>query len=178
MPFLTPLSSPSHLAPLVKSDSAMEAIGVCPTNLGTCTSTHCFLLGINVNASWTYNASFYYKFPSASDFSGNLTVMLQSSIGAVYANASVPVHGSTTNWMQVVVQLTPASSPVSTTNIFTVTVDGASAIGEKINFAMFSLVPPTFKGRANGLRMDIAQACFHLELKQHVLTAAYRHCMT
>lgn len=119
--------------------------------------------GINVNASWTYNASFYYKFPSASDFSGNLTVKLQSSIGAVYANASVPIHGSTTNWMQVVVQLTPASSPVSTTNIFTVTVDGASAIGEKINFAMFSLVPPTFKGRANGLRMDIAQTLYDMK---------------
>ncbi|KAG1766667.1 glycoside hydrolase family 51 protein [Suillus occidentalis] len=99
----------------------------------------------------------------ASDFSGNLTVMLQSSIGAVYANASVPVHGSTTDWKQVVVQLTPASSPVSTTNIFTVTVDGASAIGQKINFAMFSLVPPTFKGRANGLRMDIAQTLYDMK---------------
>jgi alpha-N-arabinofuranosidase len=30
---------------------------------------------------------------------------------------------------------------------------------------MFSLFPPTFKGRANGLRMDIAQAFFHLALK-------------
>lgn len=91
--------------------------------------------------------------------------MLQSSIGVVYANASVPISGSTTAWMQVMVHLTPTSSPVSTTNIFTVTVDGASAIGETINFAMFSLFPPTFKGRVNGLRMDIAQACFHLELK-------------
>ncbi|KAG1805328.1 glycoside hydrolase family 51 protein [Suillus subaureus] len=125
--------------------------------------------GINVNASWTYNASFYYRFPSASDFSGKITVMLQSSIGAVYASASVPVSGSTTTWTQVVVHLTPSSSPVSTTNIFTVTVDGSSAIGGTINFAMFSLFPPTFKGRANGLRMDIAQACFHLELKQHTL---------
>ncbi|KAG1802221.1 glycoside hydrolase family 51 protein, partial [Suillus plorans] len=114
--------------------------------------------GINVNASWTYNASFYYRFPRASNFSGKFTVMLQSSMGVVYANASIPVSGSTTAWMQVMVHLTPTSSPVSTTNIFTVTVDGASAIGETINFAMFSLFPPTFKGRTNGLRMDIAQA--------------------
>ncbi|KAG1776729.1 glycoside hydrolase family 51 protein [Suillus placidus] len=119
--------------------------------------------GINVNASWTYNASFYYKFPSASDFSGKLTVMLQSSIGAVYANTSVPVSGSTTTWTQVVVYLTPASSPVSTTNIFTVTVDGANATGETINFAMFSLFPPTFKGRTNGLRMDIAQTLYDMK---------------
>ncbi|KAG1790144.1 glycoside hydrolase family 51 protein [Suillus variegatus] len=119
--------------------------------------------GINVNASWTYNASFYYRFPRASDFSGKLTVMLQSSIGVVYANASVPISGSTTAWMQVMVHLTPTSSPVSTTNIFTVTVDGASAIGETINFAMFSLFPPTFKGRVNGLRMDIAQTLYDMK---------------
>lgn len=119
--------------------------------------------GININASWTYNASFYYKFPSASDFSGKFTVMLQSSIGAVYASASVPVSGSTTTWTQVVVYLTPASSPVSTTNIFTITIDGASAIGGTINFAMFSLFPPTFKGRANGLRMDIAQTLYDMK---------------
>ncbi|KAG2041110.1 glycoside hydrolase family 51 protein [Suillus americanus] len=119
--------------------------------------------GINVNASWTYNASFYYKFPSASDFSGKVTVMLQSSIGVVYASASVPISGSTTTWTQVVVHLTPSTSPVSTTNIFTVTVDDASAIGGTINFAMFSLFPPTFKGRANGLRMDIAQTLYDMK---------------
>ncbi|KAG1747441.1 glycoside hydrolase family 51 protein [Suillus lakei] len=119
--------------------------------------------GINVNASWTYNASFYYKFSSASDFSGKITVMLQSSIGIVYASAFVPVSGSTTTWTQVMVHLTPTSSPVSTTNIFTVTVDGFSAIGGTINFAMFSLFPPTFKGRANGLRMDIAQTLYDMK---------------
>ncbi|KAG2073138.1 glycoside hydrolase family 51 protein [Suillus decipiens] len=119
--------------------------------------------GININASWTYNASFYYKFPSASDFSGKFIVTLQSSVGAVYASASVPISGSTTTWKQVIVYLTPSSSPVSTTNIFTVTVDGAGTIGETINFAMFSLFPPTFKGRANGLRMDIAQTLYDMK---------------
>ncbi|KAG2143080.1 glycoside hydrolase family 51 protein [Suillus clintonianus] len=119
--------------------------------------------GINVNSSWTYNSSFYYKFPSASDFSGKLTVMLQSATGAVYASASVPVSGSTTTWTQVMMSLTPASSPASTANNFTVTVDGASAIGETINFAMFSLFPPTFKGRANGLRMDVAQTLYDMK---------------
>ncbi|KAG1803244.1 uncharacterized protein BJ212DRAFT_1487111 [Suillus subaureus] len=106
--------------------------------------------GINVNSS------FYYKFPSASNFSGKLTVMLQSSTGAVYASASVPVSGSTTTWTQVVVPLTPASSSASTANNFTVTVNGPSTIGETINFTMFSLFPLMSKGRANGLRMDVA----------------------
>ncbi|KAG1730852.1 glycoside hydrolase family 51 protein [Suillus paluster] len=119
--------------------------------------------GINVNSSWTYNASFYYKFPSASKFSGKLTVMLRSSTGSVYASASVPVSGSTTTWTQVAVPLTPTSSPASVANNFTVTVDGASASEETINFAMFSLFPPTFKGRANGLRMDIAQTLYDMK---------------
>ncbi|KAG1835935.1 glycoside hydrolase family 51 protein [Suillus subalutaceus] len=108
--------------------------------------------GINVNASWTYNASFYYQIPK------RIRLFWQ-----IYASASVPVSGSTTTWTQVVVHLTPSSSPVSTINIFTVTVDGVSAIGGKINFAMFSLFPPTFKGRANGLRMDIAQTLYDMK---------------
>jgi alpha-N-arabinofuranosidase len=134
--------------------------------------------GINVNSSWIYNASFYYKFPGASSFSGNLNVMLQSSSGTLYASASVPISGSTTTWTQVVVTLTPTSSSTSTTNNFAVTVDGAIASGETIHFAMFSLFPPTFKGRANGLRMDLAQVCFYFECEQHVLTAARRRYMT
>lgn len=134
--------------------------------------------GINVNSSWTYNASFYYKFPATSTFSGNLTVALQSSTGTVYASASVHVSGSTTDWTQVAVQLTPDSSPGSTANEFAVTVDGASASGEKVDFAMFSLFPPTFKGRANGLRVDLAQVCFHLECENYILTVAHRRYMT
>ncbi|OAX31790.1 glycoside hydrolase family 51 protein [Rhizopogon vinicolor AM-OR11-026] len=119
--------------------------------------------GINVNSSWTYEASFYYKFPGASSFSGNLIIMLQSSTGTVYASASVHVSGSTTTWTQVLVSLSPTSSPASTANNFTVTVDGASASGETIHFAMFSLFPPTFKGRANGLRMDLAQTLYDMK---------------
>jgi hypothetical protein len=37
-----------------------------------------------------------------------------------------------------------------------VTVDGASASGQTIFFSLFSLFPPTFKNRPNGMRMDIA----------------------
>lgn len=43
-------------------------------------------------------------------------------------------------------------------NVFTVTFDGEAAAGVTIDFALFSLFPPTFKDRPNGLRQDIAQA--------------------
>ena len=38
-----------------------------------------------------------------------------------------------------------------------VTLDGAQAAGETIHFAMLSLFPPTYKGRENGMRIDIAE---------------------
>lgn len=109
-----------------------------------------------MNSEWTYNASFYYKFPAASSFNGVATVALQSATGQVYASASVPISGSQTAWKQVAVSLTPTLSSASTANNFTVTFDGAYAAGQTIDFAMFSLFPPTFKGRANGLRIDLA----------------------
>ena len=115
--------------------------------------------GIQVNADWTYNASFYYKFPATSSFDGVATVSLQSATGEVYASASVQISGLQTKWNQVAVCLKPTSSPASTDNIFTVTFDATDATGLHINFAMFSLFPPTFNGRANGLRIDIATVC-------------------
>ncbi|KAI9568675.1 glycoside hydrolase family 51 protein [Boletus coccyginus] len=108
--------------------------------------------GIQVNSEWTYNASFYYKFPVASSFDGTATVALQSATGEVYTSASVPISGSQTTWKQVAVSLTPTSSPASTANNFTT-----------IAFSMFSLFPPTFKGRANGLRIDVATTLYDMK---------------
>lgn len=48
------------------------------------------------------------------------------------------------------------ASPNSTANNFTITFDGAEAAGQTINFAMFSLLPPTFNNRENGMRINIS----------------------
>ncbi|EGN92532.1 glycoside hydrolase family 51 protein [Serpula lacrymans var. lacrymans S7.3] len=119
--------------------------------------------GIKVDADWTYNASFYYKFPTSSSFEGSITVGLQSSTGQIYASAAVPISGSQTAWEQVAVSLKPSTSPTSTANNFTITVDGVSAAGQTIDFAMLSLFPPTFKNRANGLRIDIANTLYEMK---------------
>ncbi len=67
--------------------------------------------------------------------------------------------------------LKPSKTASNTNNTFTVTVDGKEAAGETINFAMFSLFPPTFKGRANGMRMDVAQVNeIDLEFNRFFLT--------
>ncbi|TFK48849.1 glycoside hydrolase family 51 protein [Heliocybe sulcata] len=113
--------------------------------------------GIKVDSAWTYNASFYYRFPSSSSYSGTATVALASSTGDTFATASVTLSGSQTTWKQVYVALKPTTSAPSTSNNFTVTLDGAGAAGQTINFAMFSLFPPTYKNRANGMRIDVAE---------------------
>ncbi|KIJ61497.1 glycoside hydrolase family 51 protein [Hydnomerulius pinastri MD-312] len=117
---------------------------------------------IQVNSEWTYNASFYYKFPAASSFEGTFTVALQSAEGQVYASATIPASGSQTAWKQVAVPLKPTTSPTSTANNFTVTLNGAEAAGQTIDFAMFSLFPPTFKNRANGMRIDVATTLYEM----------------
>ncbi|KAH8083329.1 glycoside hydrolase family 51 protein [Cristinia sonorae] len=111
--------------------------------------------GIKVDAAWTYTASFFFKFPNKSNFRGSFTIALQTSSGKVLASKSVGVSGSTTSWTRVQVQLRPSTSAKDTKNNFVVTVNSAG--GQTIDFAMFSLFPPTFKNRPNGMRIDIAE---------------------
>ncbi|KAJ3777495.1 arabinofuranosidase [Lentinula raphanica] len=113
--------------------------------------------GIKVNSSNTYNASFFYRFPTASSFSGTATVGLQTSTGQILGASNVTLSGSQTDWLQVITTIQPNTTPDSLTNNFTVTVDGGALAGQTINFAMFSLFPPTFKNRPNGMRVDIAE---------------------
>lgn len=117
----------------------------------------CRLPGININSSWTYNASFFYRFPSTTP-STNLTasINLQTSSGTVLGTATAALIPST-GWTQVFVRIKPTASASDANNNFTVTFSGAQAAGRTVKFAMFSLFPPTFKGRANGMRMDIAE---------------------
>lgn len=75
------------------------------------------------------------------------------------AMQAIDATGSQTTWKQVQVLLNPKTTPDSTRNMFTITVDGVSAASENIHFAMLSLFPPTFKNRENGMRADIAEVC-------------------
>ncbi|TFK90312.1 glycoside hydrolase family 51 protein [Polyporus arcularius HHB13444] len=115
--------------------------------------------GIKVDSAWTYKASFYYRFPASSSFSGTLTVGLRANNGgATLASATTTIHGTATTWTQVNLSFKPKSSASNLANSFFVSIDGAAAAGHTINFAMFSLFPPTFKDRPNGMRIDIAEA--------------------
>jgi len=53
--------------------------------------------------------------------------------------------------------LQATTTPSDNNNVFCITLDGADAANQTINFSLFSLFPPTYKGRENGMRMDIAE---------------------
>ncbi|OCB83935.1 glycoside hydrolase [Sanghuangporus baumii] len=114
--------------------------------------------GIKVDQSWTYNASVNFKFAEGSAFSGRLTASLVGSDGTVFASASQDVSGAdAASWTEFSVTLTPTSSAFDTNNSFRLTIDGGAASGETIFFSLFSLFPPTFNNRPNGIRVDLAQ---------------------
>ena len=113
--------------------------------------------GIKVDSSWTYKASLFFRFPVSSSFSGALTVGLQTNDGKILAQNSTQIHGTTTRWTQVNLELHPTASASDVNNNFFVTIDGAAGADQTINFAMLSLFPPTFKDRPNGMRVDIAE---------------------
>jgi alpha-N-arabinofuranosidase len=113
--------------------------------------------GIKVDPSWTYKASLYYRFPQSASFSGSLTMSLRSSSGTVLASASLNISGSQTKWMQLNTTLQATTAPSDNNNVFCVTLNGAAATNQTVNFSLFSLFPPTYKGRDNGMRMDIAE---------------------
>ncbi|KAG5637611.1 hypothetical protein H0H81_003945, partial [Sphagnurus paluster] len=113
--------------------------------------------GIKVTSGATYTASFYYRFPKATSFRGNATISLQSTSGQVFGSTTAALSGAQTAWKQVEVKLRPTKTATSTSNVFVIVLDGATAAGQTVNFAMFSLFPPTYKNRANGMRADLAE---------------------
>ncbi|TFK36072.1 glycoside hydrolase family 51 protein [Crucibulum laeve] len=133
-------------------------LAVPSTNTGRGGFANSGYFGIKVTEGATYTASFFYRFPASSSFSGNATIGLETASGQVVGSTVTVLSGSNTGWTQVNVTFQPEITPIDTNNLFTVTLDGAEASGQVINFALLSLFPPTFKNRPNGMRVDIATA--------------------
>jgi alpha-N-arabinofuranosidase len=91
-----------------------------------------------------------------------LTLALQAADGTRLAAHSTPLRANATGgWTHISAVLTSKQTPSSTANSFIVTVecdtDSSAPAGLEVHFALLSLFPPTFKGRANGMRADIAE---------------------
>jgi alpha-L-arabinofuranosidase len=108
--------------------------------------------GIPVRPSTTYHVSFFARGTTP----GPLTVSLESSSGKVWASASVP--SVTAIWARYTATLTTsANAPTSAGNQFVISTSGTAASGTALWFSTVSLFPPTYKGLANGLRVDLMQ---------------------
>ena len=109
--------------------------------------------GIKVQEGWTYKGSLYAK---SDTFTGKVMVSLKSTRGSVFASTSV--QGVSRDWKKFTFEFQPTTSAPNDENVFSVVVDGKAAAGKTIYFGMFSLFPPTFRGRENGMRIDLAEA--------------------
>ncbi|KAG6841718.1 hypothetical protein C0991_007604 [Blastosporella zonata] len=110
--------------------------------------------GIKVQAGWNYKGSFYAK--SSDSFNGKISVSLKSNQGTVFATTSV--SGVSKDWKKFTFEFQPTVSAPNDQNVFNVALDGKASAGKTIYFGMFSLFPPTFRGRENGMRIDLAEA--------------------
>ena len=105
--------------------------------------------GIPVKPNTSYNASFYAK---ASGLTGPLTVSIESTDGSVlYAQAQVPTV--TADWVQYNVTLATGGTAPAENTRFVISAGSPGTLW----LNQVSLFPPTYRGRANGNRVDLMQ---------------------
>jgi alpha-N-arabinofuranosidase len=108
--------------------------------------------GFPVYSNWTYKGSFYVH----GDYSGNISVTLQSLGKESWADADVEVHSSSGAWTQYHYTLVPSQDAPNTNNTLDFTWDSTTA--STLDFNLISLFPPTYNNRENGLRIDLMEA--------------------
>jgi alpha-N-arabinofuranosidase len=110
--------------------------------------------GIGVQVQ-DYTGSFWVK----GSYKGSFTTSLKSDINnETFATAQVQSHASPNEWIQHNFTLTPTSAAPNSNNSFYLTFDKSGVSGGSLDFNLISLFPPTYKNRANGLRVDLAEA--------------------
>jgi alpha-L-arabinofuranosidase len=106
--------------------------------------------GMRLDNNTRYKVSFFARCDP--NFKGNLTVKLESNAGDVYATSDPVVP--TTSWQKYSFDLTTSGiTSVSGNNRFVIY---GSAKGS-VYLDVVSLMPPTYKNRPNGLRLDMAE---------------------
>jgi alpha-N-arabinofuranosidase len=99
-----------------------------------------------------YTGSFWVK----GAYNGSFTASLQSNLtDEVFVSVEVKSKAVASAWTEHEFELVPEKDAPNSNNTFAVTFDAAAGA---LDFNLISLFPPTFKGRKNGLRVDIAQA--------------------
>ncbi|TFK36077.1 hypothetical protein BDQ12DRAFT_725379 [Crucibulum laeve] len=89
--------------------------------------------GIKVTEGTAYTASFLYRFPASSSFNGNAMIRLETASGQVVGSTTTVLSGSNTGWTQVNVTFQPEITLTDTNNLFTITLNRASALHSPTN---------------------------------------------
>ncbi|KAI1746770.1 alpha-N-arabinofuranosidase A [Xylaria castorea] len=102
-----------------------------------------------------YRGSFWVR----GDYRGVFTASLQSNItGEQFGATKVKSRAQAHEWVQHEFTLTPQKNAPSSNNTFAITFEAAGLKSASLDFNLISLFPPTFKGRENGMRIDIVEA--------------------
>ena len=114
--------------------------------------------GIPVQPDTEYRASFYAK--AAADFSGSVTVSIQSIDGSTTYATGV-VTGLSSDWKKYELTLTTGSVPSTDQARYVLSVDRPGTIW----LSLVSLFPPTWDNQPNGFRKDLMQMLVDLHPK-------------
>lgn len=99
----------------------------------------------------TYTGSFWVR----GSYEGQFTASLQSALtDEVFGSVKVESKAQPNEWIEHEFELVPGKDAPSSNNTFALTFEGDGPL----DFNLISLFPPTYKGRKNGLRVDIAEA--------------------
>ncbi|KAI0396451.1 alpha-N-arabinofuranosidase A [Xylariaceae sp. FL0594] len=102
-----------------------------------------------------YQGSFWVR----GDYDGDFKVSLQSNItGETFGTAKVKSRTRTHEWVQHEFDLKPFKNAPNSNNSFAILFDTEKLKSPSLDFNLISLFPPTFKGRKNGMRIDLAEA--------------------
>ncbi|KAI0879797.1 glycoside hydrolase family 51 protein [Annulohypoxylon maeteangense] len=111
--------------------------------------------GMDVKAGKKYSGSFWVS----GAYSGQFTASLQSNItGETFGTVSIPSQSSRDQWIEHDFEITPFKDAPNSNNTFVLTFDASGVGNSSLDFNLISLFPPTYNGRKNGMRSDIAEA--------------------
>lgn len=110
--------------------------------------------GIDVRVQ-NYTGSFYVR----GSYNGTFTASLSSTLtNETFGSVSIQSKSKKDEWVQHEFTLVPETAAPNSNNSFALQFDSKSVEGGSLDFNVISLFPPTYKGRKNGLRLDIAEA--------------------
>ncbi|KAH8157393.1 hypothetical protein CIB48_g10846, partial [Xylaria polymorpha] len=102
-----------------------------------------------------YQGSFWVR----GNYTGVFTASLQSKItGEQFGAVQIKSESQAQEWVQHEFTLTPNKDAPSSNNTFAITFEAADLKSASLDFNLISLFPPTYKGRKNGMRIDLAEA--------------------